>query len=379
MWPENSAPPTPIMPTSMAPTHRYSDMLEDPTYSPKSAPKKGEGEWDLFSRRDFETGAHVIRFLSHPTLLPAGFHKYTTHKIPTATGDPIKCLCTETWDPGAPCYMCSLIKDLDDAKNNKNDSILNEATLTPRLFKVVVENATMYCRSIFLPFLCKGRVALVPNTKDPSKSYKRIYPDANALFGGILSLAPGRPNDYGGFPDKSFDEKLTYLTLTDEAIQRHFQILSLRDPAKAQAFYSEVAQLPRNPNLFDAQHGSWINFNKPAKASISLIAMPPSSLSPELIAKYLNEKTYPNMLSWGDGKGQSKGKQLSWYEVAAAFQHSWAGQELQNLHGWDLNLDPNEWDQRPRHSSPQPQAPAPQQQNWGPTADGQTWTDDIPF
>ena len=337
--PNNNVPAT-ATPSSCG---RFGDINADPAYAPKSAPKQ-ELEFERTYRNSFEEGVHFLRFLSHPVLLPNGFHYSTWHSIPSGEGKPLYCQCTESYAPDEPCYTCCLLKDLDDWGNNQNDSVLNREHLGDRASKILIENSQMYCRSIMLPFISKGRAAMVVGRKDQTKSYRQIYPDGTAIVSGILSISPDKPHpEYGGTPDKPFHQKLQLITLTDQDLINYYQTLAARDPERAQKFYAEGSAIFRNPNLFDVQSGSWVAYNRGKKGvPMSIVCQPPSPLDPVLIAKYLGEKTFPNIKSWGSGGDNRESSRLDWYEQRNAWKYSWVGEKLQAL-PWDMDLEPADW------------------------------------
>jgi hypothetical protein len=271
----------------------------------------------------------------------------TYHRIPQDQGDDKIVQCTESYDPTQPCYICSLIKDLDDAAHNQNESVLNAEYLGERLANVLIENSPVYCRSILLPFIAKSRVAMVPGKQDPNKPQRKLYPDPSSITTGVLNIQPDKPETkFGGcsFPDRPFHRKLQILTLTDQDINERYQHLHMRDPAAAAAFYAEAAPAFRNPYLFDAQHGSWVYFNKGKKGTpMSLVCQPPSPLDTLLVTKFLSEKTYPNIRDWGKGGDTKTGTRLSWYEVLATVRYSWVGKSLENEKGWSLDLNQEDW------------------------------------
>lgn len=326
-------------PTSSRPASRFGDLCSNPTYAPKSAynPTK---EFEFIYRNSLEGGI-FLRFVSHPVLLPNGFHYLTYHKVPQpGSAAPIKIQCTESYNPSEPCYTCELIKDLDDYANNRNDSILSPEILGQNLFNVLVQNSTMYCRSVLMPAIIQGQLVTVPGREDPSKSYKSIVPKPGSYCTGLLTLSPDKPHEkFGSFPDKSFYRKLQLMTLSDADVMEQYQRIAFSNPTEAQKFYAEASGIHRNPNLFDIQNGSWVAYNKGSRGvPATLGCQPPSPLSQDLVSKYLTEDVYPNVRHFGAGGAMTDSARKSWTESMQAWKYSWVGQELQSRHGWDMDL-----------------------------------------
>jgi hypothetical protein len=95
---------------------------------------------------------------------------------------------------------------------------------------------------------------------------------------------------------------------------------------------------------------------------MSLVCQPPTPLDTALITKYLSDKVYPKMLTWGKSTDTKAGSRLGWVETMMALKHSWVGQDLIGR-GWNLELDQTEWAQIQNggpiqaHSAPPPGFP----------------------
>ena len=379
--PQYGTTPMPTQVPPPAPTGaqaRFGDIYANPTYQCKAAPKQ-EQEFPFTYRDAFEEGVNFIRFVAHPILLPAGFSFSTWHSIPQSVGDPISCQCPESYDSQEPCFTCCLLKYLDDADNNKNDSILDPAHLGDRAFKVLLENSTAYCRAIMLPFIAKCRAAMTPGKTNPSKSYRKLYPDPNSLVSGILSLKPDKPHpEWGSYVDKPFHRKLQLLTLSDQDLHTIYYEMARHNPEEAQRFFAEASPIFRNPNLFDPQHGSWVAYNRGKKGvPLQMVCQPPTPLDPTIIAKYLSEKTYPDIKKFGSGGERGNSKRLSWWEQKSCWENSWVGQLIIKQLGYSLDLDPNDWIEQNGPPVSQPPASIGQPQQYQPTQYIQP--NDVPF
>lgn len=334
----------------------FGDLMGSRAYTPTAAPKRErEQNFNRVTRQTFQAGyVYDIRPLSHPKLLPRGFHFYTMHvleRVPGALGKNVsqeereagttRMLCTESYAPDRPCYTCSLIQYLDQ------NGYLNVQTLGERLCTALVHMSVAYSRSVIIPMLIRGRMAQQQDKKNPSKMWDVIWPDATQpkLLDVTLWLKPANPEK--GSADKSFMDKLSILGMDDSQIQTQLWMLQQQaqqtgDTNMLRKFESAISGKHRNPRFHDPQHGQWIKYDKQAKSQdLTLSPEGPSALPLDVMMHFLDEDRYPDISSWGQKSSDYKeSAALTWFEQCAAFTHCHIGQQLIQILGGDLDLDP---------------------------------------
>lgn len=340
-----------------SPVHSmFADMMSNPAYTPTAAPKKEKNShFRRVSRMAFDVGLFWIRPISHPTLLPKGYHFYSKHIIEKTPGASrwgvseqernegcVEVLCTESYAPDRACYMCSLIADLD------RYGYLKEEVIGPRLFGYLHKQSTAYIRNVIIPMLVRGKMGIkkVTGQDGQTREYDVIWPHDDVIDVSLW-LKPDHPEKTA---DKSFLDKLMVLGMTPEQVQYRYTMLSQQDQMAGQRFYNEVQNKIRNPNFHDVQWGNWIQYDKQKKGQhLTIVSQAPEPLPQELVAKYWADKVYPNMLEWGIHDSDfGPSKALTWFEQQQLIQQvSWWGRELDQIHGYDLNLDPREFEKVP--------------------------------
>lgn len=290
----------------------------DPRWEKQKERKQQESKGSFFPTIDcwkFEKDqTYSVRLMNHPTHLPGGFHVYTVHLIQTQPGkDPVKVLCTESYEDvrrdydgsliKQPCFWCEVMAALDE------DDLLNTIFRTdPSMYNAIcgvnAKGEIEYGfnawsnRSYLFPALLKARMVKVGEYENPMPDYNSIQPC-------ILKV---RERDGLG-------------KTTTPLIQLIQQLAS------------------QNQYLNDPTHGSWFNIMK-AGNSYSVGNMEATSSLYHTIQNFnlIYEKYPAGLRTWGCGSGGYKKSLKQSYDYCKAMAlGTWWGAKLLSQYGFDLN------------------------------------------
>lgn len=256
--------------------------------------------WPLFSRKAFtmennSPTTYYIRPVSHAQYCPDGFHIYVKHPIPfDATGSKQNLsyiLCTKSYDPSLPCFVCDLVVDLDESGWFKNcrDAQLKE---------MVGNMSVASCGSVYIPMLAYADITEVQGTK--GGVFKNLVPSDNV-------------------------QELN-LSLTAESADQNF----------FNKFLEKRAEIPTLDNI---TFGSWLAYTRAPKEQ-TLVVAPPSrqrKLLPQEL-ELCSDKLYPKLTQWGANPNRPERNFVMTYQRARdVVKASYLPKALEN---WDFDSVP---------------------------------------
>ena len=295
-----------------------SGFAGDPRWEKQKERKQKERTGSFFPTIDCwkleKDQTYSIRFMNHPTHLPGGFHVYTVHLIQTQPGkDPVKVLCTESYEDvrrdydgsliKQPCFWCEVMAALDE-----DDLLDNIFRTDPSMYNAIVgvnaKDEIEYGfnawnnRSYLFPALLKARMVKVGEYENP-------MPDYNAIQPCIFKV---RERDGLG---------KTTTPLIDLIKQLAGQNQYLNDPT----------------------HGSWFNIMKVGN-SYNVGGMEQASSLYHTIQNFnlIYDKYPAGLRTWGCGSGGYKKSLKQSYDYCKAMAlGTWWGVKLMSQYGFDLN------------------------------------------
>jgi hypothetical protein len=142
-----------------------------------------------------ENGTYTMRILPrHPEKCPKGFHLYSTHgveKIPTEA--PTKVLCTESYDPGAPCFLCDVVDAIYEGNVlNKLPESVKGAINRLRPWRRVLIPTTWYVRSEVITSGGRENTKFYPDDSEEKGIIFEVT--ADTLIDRIVELNEMHPN-----------------------------------------------------------------------------------------------------------------------------------------------------------------------------------------
>lgn len=364
----------------------FGDLLGNKAYSPKMAPRREfTRNFTKVTRKEFPLGVTYIRALSHPKLLPQGFHDYIMHYVEKEPhrqksdhesqeqydqwkeANTIRILCTRSYAPGQPCFICKLIEWLDGY------DVLDPKVIGQGAFDALIRMSPANCRRVVIPMLIRGSVVKETETfqykKGPragqmgSKEVQKIVSDTTKLTDVTLWLSPD--SSFAG--DTNFFNRLIVLSLSREEIARRSQMLAANqhnseEAAQDYKYWMSITDNGTkltNSRFHDPQYGNWILYDKQAKSqNLSITNPQPEALDYQDVIKFHNEEVYPDLTSWGTKDSEHKSKAtMGWFQAISAFRNSWVGREIEQIQDYNLDLKPEDMivdDEEPQYGQPTP-------------------------